>query len=271
MPNMKKALLMLAVLVFLAFPFQSLADIQMTYQTDASATSVMLMDDDGNVLSTVLNKETNGNYIDWTLNIITGGSDAGYFYTKDASGNWIRGNNISGLSSIADSTSTPPPSSPPDKPWPVITYTRQSISVQPLADDQRVQSRCGPAKTYHGAGAYKTYKMLSTDALFVEGNYVFVDMDYLTVGMRIVYFPVNAFYSFNNVPEVSLTSVSAYTTATLTPTFGPGYAYDTFDEAAISSGASLSVFFEENGWVFAEFNSSLGVVRAWIPVDQVGY
>ena len=268
---MKKILMLLLSLVLLALPIQSMADIRMTYQTDADATGVMLMDDDGNVLSAVLDQQSNGDLIDWTLSITTGGSDAGDFSTKAASGTWIRGSSISGLSSLAEGSSTTAPTETPAKPWPEITYARQGISIQPLEEDQRVQSRCGPAKTYHGAGAYKTYKMISTDALFMEGSYVFVDLDYQTVGRRIVYFPISAFNSFNGVPEVSLTSVAAHTTAALTATYGPGYSYDTFEEAALSSGTSLSVFFEENGWVFAEFNCSLGIVRGWIPVDQVAY
>ena len=96
-----------------------------------------------------------------------------------------------------------------------------------------------------------------------------VDLDYTTVGRRRVYFPISAFSGTQNVPEVTLSATPAHTTVDLIPTFGPGMEYDTFDEAAISSGTALSVYFEENGWVFAEFASALGTVRAWIPVDQV--
>lgn len=274
---MKKIIALCLLLLFAAFPLQSLADLQLTYFTDAGATDVMVMGDDNNVLSTVTDKQLSGEQIEWTLNIVTGGADSGYFYVKNADGNWIRGSAISGLASLAGSavTSTPgfdtAPAAPADKPWEVTTYQRYDISIRPLAESERVQSRCGPAKTYHGAGAYKTYKMTSTEALFIEGSYVLVDLDYTTVGKRIVYFPTSAFYSMRNVPSVSLQSVAAYTTSALTPTFGPGYDYDTFDEAAIASGTSLRVFFEENGWVFAEFDCDLGVVRAWIPVEQVGY
>lgn len=33
-------------------------------------------------------------------------------------------------------------------------------------------------------------------------------------------------------------------------------------------GAGISVFFESDGWVFAEFASGAGLVRAWIPADK---
>lgn len=132
-----------------------------------------------------------------------------------------------------------------------------------------MQSRCGPSRTYHGAGAYKTYKMTSTQALFTEGSYVLVDLSYTTVGNRRVYFSTNAFYSMKGVPEATLTGYAAHTLAELTPRFGPSASYDPFDEASIPSGTALSVFFEENGWVFAEFECELGYVRAWIPVADV--
>ncbi|MDD3214395.1 MAG: hypothetical protein PHY64_12010 [Eubacteriales bacterium] len=276
---MKKRIALCLLLLFVLLPFHSLADLQMTYFTDADATDVMVMGDDNSVLSTVIDKQPSGEQTEWTLNIVTGGADSGYFYVKNADGNWLRGSALSGLASLAGSAVTAAPADTPAptitgtpaKPWEVTAYPRYEISIRPLAEIERVQSRCGPAKTYHGAGAYKTYKMTGTEALFIEGSYVLVDLDYTTVGKRIVYFPTSAFYSMRNVPSVTLQSVDAYTTSALTPTFGPGYDYDTFDEAAIASGTDLRVFFEENGWVFAEFECDLGVVRAWIPVEQVGY
>lgn len=255
------------LLLILLAPFQALADFQLSFSTDSTVSDVILMSDDNSVLGTVVDRRKDGSQIVWTLNIATDGADSGYLYTKDQDGNWLRGSYLSGLSLLAGADT----GYAFGKPWEETTYPRRQISIRPLAQDERVQSRCGPARTYHGAGAYKTYKMLSTDALFVEDGYVLVDLSYQTVGRRILYFPVSAFYNVNGVPTVTLDSVTAYTAADVIPTFGPGGEYDTFDEAAVASGTRLAVFFEEDGWVFAEFESGLGTVRAWIPVEDVEY
>jgi len=270
---MKKSRFMVVLLLFIFLPVQALANLQLSLTTDASVTDVILMSDDNEVLSAVIDKQVRDDRIEWTLSIDTGVADGGYFYQKDADGNWVRGSRISGLNTLASGgdTTASDAVATDAKPWPEVEYTRYPISIVPLGTDERVQSRCGPAKTYHGAGAYKTYKMISTEALFVEGSYVLVDLDYQTVGKRIVYFPASAFRSVRGVPEASLSSVSAYAAESLIPTFGPGYDYDTFDEAEIAAGTSLGVFFEESGWVFAEFECALGVVRAWMPAGSVAY
>ena len=56
--------------------------------------------------------------------------------------------------------------------------------------------------------------------------------------------------------------------------FGPGYAYDEVQDQSghritLGSGNRVSVFFEADGWVFAEFSCALGMIRAWLPADQV--
>jgi len=273
---MKRFLSWILVLGLFSLPCASLAETAtFSVTTDTTPSSVLLMDDSGNSLSTVLgNQSVNGQTV-WTLKVTNNGASVALLYTKDTSGNWVN----TGISYpmnwiFTESTpsvgSTPTPTvNPPPTGWLSTTYQQWSVSAYPLAEDQRVQSRCGPAKTYHGAGGYKTYKMTSTNALFIEGSYMLVDLDYTTVGRRRVYFPISAFSGTQNVPEVTLSATPAHTTVDLIPTFGPGMEYDTFDEAAISSGTALSVYFEENGWVFAEFASALGTVRAWIPVDQV--
>lgn len=278
---MKRLIALSLVGILLALPLCALADIQLIVSTDTSVTGLVLMDAQGNSLSTVVGQSTIANVLQWTLSVRTDAADSGTLYSKDSSGNWIRGMDVTGLNALGNTNGsgsnsgsvapTPTPATASLPPWPQVQYPRINISVRPLPEDDRVASRCGPAKTYHGVGAYTTYKMISTQALFTEGNYVLVDLDYTTVGRRIVYFPQSAFKGVGNVPAANLNGVPAYTTASLTPTYGPGYAYDTFNEAAIASQTPLQVYFEENGWVFAEFSCGLGVVRAWIPVAQVGY
>lgn len=270
---MKRFLVWILMFGLLSLPISSLAEATtFSVTTDSTPSSVLLMDDSGNSLSTVIGSQTVNGQTVWTLRVTNNDADAALLYTKDANGNWVN-TGISYPMNWIFTGNTPTPvvsaNATPAPNWPPITYQQWPVSAYPLPEDQRVQSRCGPAKTYHGAGGYKTYKMTSTNALFIEGSYMLVDLDYTTVGRRRVYFPISAFSDTQNVPQVSLSATPAYTTADLIPTFGPGMEYDTFDEAAISSGTTLSVYFEENGWVFAEFACALGTVRAWIPADQV--
>ena len=153
------------------------------------------------------------------------------------------------------------------KPWPTVNLQETQVYFYP-SGDRRVQSYCGPGD-YHGAGAYKTMKMRYTYALFTDGNYTYMDMDYMTVGRRRVYFRNSAYPKNAYVPAFNYTAHPATLTCNATPLFGPGNAYDTFGEAQISAGTSLSVFFEEDGYVFCEFNCKLGAVRAWIHASYV--
>ena len=156
---------------------------------------------------------------------------------------------------------------PAGKAWPTVTLQMTQVYFHP-SGDKRVQSYCGPGD-YHGAGAYKTLKMRSTYALFTDGNYTYMDLDYMTVGHRRVYFRNSAYPKNANVPAFNYSAVPATLTQSVTPLFGPGGDYDTFEEAKISAGTQLSVFFEESGYVFCEFNCKLGTVRGWISAGSV--
>lgn len=159
--------------------------------------------------------------------------------------------------------------------WPVRNLAGVSTTLAKLQkESDRHQSFLGPnSKSYNGAGAYKPYKVTSATALFRENNYVLVDMSYSTVGRRCVYFRS---YSLTNssVEEVNLTPYPAKTISQIQPYYGPGTIYDIQSDSnknavTISAGTSLSVFFEMNGWVFAEYQCTLGLTRGWLPADQV--
>jgi hypothetical protein len=63
------------------------------------------------------------------------------------------------------------------------------------------------------------------------------------------------------------------------PTFGPGTNYCKVNETKpsglmrdviVPGGTEISVFFEAEGWVYAEFtDSSLGLITGWFPKDKV--
>ena len=47
---------------------------------------------------------------------------------------------------------------------------------------------------------------------------------------------------------------------------------DMLEEAvnrALEEGTDVNVFFETEGWVFAEFDCEMGTIRAWLPAEYV--
>ncbi|MCI5957405.1 MAG: hypothetical protein MRZ54_10515 [Clostridiales bacterium] len=267
---MKRRLCILLVALLLA-PLAAFGETALlVISTERSVQGVMLMDEKDEVVSSTISQAENNDGIDWTLRVTDNGSQQATLYTRDANGNWLRTGRTYQMSSFFGyAAPTPQPAAAPEASWPQASYDGIPVSVYPLPEDERYQSRCGPSRSYHGAGAYKTYKISSIQALFIEDGYVLVDLDYTTVGRRRLYFQTKIFTGLGGVPQVTLSSYSAKTNCALTPRFGPSNVYNDFEEAAIGAGTSLSVFFEENGWVFAEFDCELGPVRAWIPTENV--
>ena len=165
-----------------------------------------------------------------------------------------------------------------DGQWPEMNFTGVSTSLKPYKDEElRRQSFFGPNNSiYPGAGGYKPYKQISCLALFRENNYVYVDLQYQTVEERCLYFRASDLTN-SDVETCDLsTAYRAITTKEVNPKFGPGQQYDKFEVTTDSgnliylpANVSIGVFFEMNGWVFAEFSCGHGLVRGWLPVDAV--
>ena len=78
-------------------------------------------------------------------------------------------------------------------PWPEETFEGTDASLRSLKDSsQRHQSYFGPDASYHGNGAYKPAKAYNLKALFREGDYTLVDMEYPGQGRRVLYFKTSA-------------------------------------------------------------------------------
>lgn len=167
--------------------------------------------------------------------------------------------------------------------WPVRTLNGAGTALKEAqSSSTRRQAYYGPNQDYPGAGAYKPYKVTSAAAILREGDYVLVDMDYKTVGRRILYFKASLLTN-SSVESVSLKAYPAVTTGDVQPYFGPGYFYDEVEKntenprtgvictekVTVGAGTAINVFFEADGWVFAEFGCSLGTIRAWLPVGMV--
>ena len=192
-----------------------------------------------------------------------------------------------------------------DRPWPVRSLDGVRTTLRELSDaDGRHLSYCGPANQYPDAGAYKPGKVSKMTALLREDNFILVDLSYKTVGRRILYFKASSLSDPNpDVERISLQGYAAETTEVLVPLYGPGPEYNIVTQLVASkyegwsledlasqfggsyeiyqalqptkntiyldAGTALSVYFETDGWVFAEFHCSLGDIRAWLPADSV--
>lgn len=188
--------------------------------------------------------------------------------------------------------------------WPARNTDGTAVILRPLEDENlRHQAYFGPGKTYGQAGAYKPYKVINATALFREGDYVLVDLNYETAGRRCVYFRSNMLLETSGIENLDLEGVSAKTTMTFIPQQGPGNAYEcvvqtkpspyadwTAEQLAgafggsveiweavqprhnsvyLEKGSPVTVFFQVDDWVFAEFSCSLGLIRAWLPAEYV--
>lgn len=152
-------------------------------------------------------------------------------------------------------------------PWPSYTLTKYKLKIADMATAKQAYS--GPSRNYTEAGSYLTSKITRTDGLLIEGSYVLVEMNYSSVGLRRLYFSRGVFKNSYDVPEVSLIGYPAVTTQSVSAWYGPGPMYSAFEGANVGANTQLSVFFEENGYVFAEYEAGFQLVRAWINANSV--
>jgi len=166
-----------------------------------------------------------------------------------------------------------------NNPWPTREKSGVGIGLAPVMNNKngKRQAYYGPnSRQYAKAGAYKAASVTNALALFREGDYALVDLYYPATGKACVYFPVKELTN-RNIPEEYLTSYSAKTTSEVEVMEGPGYDYHAADVPYLSNtkrlrlarGTWIDVFFEMDGWVFAEFSCEAGMVRAWLPEYQV--
>ena len=164
-------------------------------------------------------------------------------------------------------------------PWPTREKSGVGVGLAPVMNNKngKRQAYYGPnSRQYAKAGAYKAASVTNALALFREGDYALVDLYYPATGKACVYFPVKELTN-RNIPEEYLTSYSAKTTSEVEVMEGPGYDYHAVDypylsntkQVRLARGTWINVFFEIDGWVFAEFSCEAGMIRAWIPANQV--
>lgn len=158
--------------------------------------------------------------------------------------------------------------------WPASPYFPQQIEFRHDHKYNRYSTFTGPEKIfYSSAGTYLNSNTTSIMALWKEavdgGNYLYIEFRCQPAYFRRVYVQNTYFSSTVHIPSASLTPLQSSVTQTCTAYYGPGTEYNRLENSSIESGTRLQVFFEENGYVFAEFFNGMGRVRAYISSDCV--
>ena len=141
-----------------------------------------------------------------------------------------------------------------------------------ILDDEakRVYSFTGPNKTYCSSGGYKPYKQRKITVYFEEANWILADVVYQTAEERVVFLPKYSFDNLGSVPSVSnLEYYEGITTSDATPSWGPAERFNSVPSLKVSSGTKIKVFFQENGFVYAEYDCAKGKTRMWLPANTV--
>ena len=80
---------------------------------------------------------------------------------------------------------------------------------------------------------------------------------------------IGTFTKTGGTPAWDMVGFDARMVADAVPRYGPGTDFNDFGDEVLPAGSPVSVFFEENGWVFMEFMSPQGLDRGWVPVESV--
>ena len=136
--------------------------------------------------------------------------------------------------------------------------------------DSRAQSYTGPGKNFASSGGYKPWKQKQVTVYFSENGWILADIVYATAEERFVYFADWSLDNKGNVPAIdSLTGYEGTITETTDPSWGPGSKYNTVKTFNAVAGTHILVYFQENGYVYGEYASPMGIARMWFPADHV--
>ena len=171
-------------------------------------------------------------------------------------------------------------------PWLETAQTQQTIPSVPVLsevypgfeahlrisndNDFRVRSYAGPGEAFVYSGGYKPYQQKEIIVYYEEDGFVLADVSYQTLEERFVYLPRISFDSIGAVPTVSdLEYYHGITTTRIRPSWGPDNRFYSVESLAVDKGAEVKVFFQENGFVFAEYVCEKGTVRMWLPANNI--
>ena len=86
---------------------------------------------------------------------------------------------------------------------------------------------------------------------------------------RRVYVTNTYFSGVGYLPLIQLEGKPAYVAQSCKALFGPGEEFNPLKISSVAQGTSITVYFEENGYVFADFINANGRVRAYLPASCV--
>ncbi len=150
-------------------------------------------------------------------------------------------------------------------------YQGTEARLKNLQGEDRAYSYSGPGKDYLSSGGYKPYKQQRITVYFRDNGWYLTDVVYQTAEERFVYFRKSDFQSVpDSVPEVdSLPSWDGMTLCSVMPAWGPGSRFNRVERYTVPGGTPIRVFFQENGFVYAEYQMAGSKTRMWLPADQV--
>lgn len=186
-----------------------------------------------------------------------------------------------------------PEPEPVPESWPVKQLDGTVVKLKNKKINKKIikrQAYLGPGIIYAGGGAFGP-ETKGLTLISLEGDYAFVG-----TGLRYVYFNISDLEEDAVLPEEEETPAAypAVITEKTEPAYGPGRKYETLKKAEthytkkkgkdgktktvaftvqvpveLKKDTEVSVFFETDGWVFAEFRCTVGLVRAWIPSGKI--
>ncbi len=163
------------------------------------------------------------------------------------------------------------------KPWvePGVPITLKSLQ------GDRLQPQTGPGSGYkrfrsvanNGALLYQRGAMFDIYALFTVNDWVYVSFNYTDGQPRMGWFQKGLFNLGSGIPEVQLTSAkTGIAQSSITPYNGPGTQYGDYTSCRLKAGDNVTIYFEDNGWVFGEFyttGNNYGFVQLWMPKSKL--
>ena len=86
---------------------------------------------------------------------------------------------------------------------------------------------------------------------------------------RRVYVTNTYFSGVGHLPMIQLEGKQARVAHSCKALYGPGEEFNALKNSNVAKGTSITVYFEENGYVFADFINASGRVRAYLPANCV--
>lgn len=154
------------------------------------------------------------------------------------------------------------------------------ISLKSVSGD-RLRPQCGPGYGYkqfrsvanNGDLLYLRAGMFDIRALYTMNDWVYVSFMYSDGQPRMGYFENSLFNLGTGIPEAAFTTgKTGVALSSITPYNGPGTQYGDYPSCRLKAGDSVSVYFEQDGWVFGEFytkGNDYGYVQLWMPASQL--